>query len=79
MLDNHFIAPAFIKAIELLGSDSARLLVLDLEHLGVKMHDPELKIEQISKGLFEIFGDQAASLIFEMFMKELANMASTKA
>lgn len=76
MLDNRLIAPAFNKAIELLGEHSARLLIQDLEYSGIYLNDPQLKLEQISKALFDHFGDQAASLIFDIFMKELANLAS---
>lgn len=72
MTDSRPIAPAFNKAIEFLGEDSARSLIQDLSFRGVNLNDPQLTIEQISTALFGIFGDQAASLIFEMFMQELA-------
>jgi hypothetical protein len=74
MTDGRLIGPALSKAIEFLGEDSARLLTQDLAYLGVNLNDPQIGVDEISKSLFHVFGDQAASLIFEMFIHELAKM-----
>lgn len=77
MLEGHLVAQAFDKVIEFLGRENSISLIQELEYRGVKLNDPELKLEQISKALFDIFGDHAASLFFDMFVQELDKLSGT--
>ena len=71
------VIEALLKAIDMLGDDTAKVLSEDLKFYGVYLNDNEsLDFKKLSRALDDLLGVAAAGLVFERFILELSRQVN---